>query len=87
MLFSGLAAQSEISQLLNELYGRLDPASLGSIGGVSIIFLHSGDGVPSFPGKRKSAHEKESIESFALEVKRLRASRRNTLIVNREAGV
>ena len=55
-------------------------------GGVSVI-SHSGDGVPSFPGKRKSAHEKESIESFALEVKRLRASRRNTLIVSREAGV
>ena len=42
-------------------------------GGVSVI-SHSGDGVPSFPGKRKSAHEEESIESFALEAKQLRAS-------------
>ena len=33
MLFSGLSAQSEISQLLDELYGRLDHASLGSTGG------------------------------------------------------
>ena len=42
-------------------------------GGASVI-SHSGDGVPSIPGKRKSAPEEESIESFALEAKRLRAS-------------
>ena len=73
MLFSRLATQSEISQLLDELYGRLDRASLDGTGDMSVI-SHSGDGVPSIPGKRKSAHEKESIESFALEAKRLRAS-------------
>ena len=71
MLITGLAAQSEISQLLDELYGRLDRASLDGTGDMSVI-SHSGDGVPSIPGKRKSAHE-ESIESFALEVKQLRA--------------